>query len=162
VQYVQIILNKGDAWVTLEQYRFIDDMGGFFASYGLGHAPGRVYGYLLLRPGLASLDEIAADLGISKSGASTAARLLETWHLVRRVPERGSRRIRYAPTTALDRLLVAGIATVQAFRQTLDEGRQVAPSGAPIARLEDLSNSRRLYLDAVEDALRRVKEGTTR
>lgn len=145
-----------------EQHRFVDDMGAFFASYGLGHAPGRVYGYLLLCPGLASLDQIATELGISKSGASTAARLLETWNLVRSVPERGSRRIRYEPTTALDRLLVAGIAKVQAFRQTLEEGRQVAPPGPPIARLDDLSNALGLYLDAVEEALRRIRGGTRR
>ncbi len=114
--------------------------------------------YLLLPPELASLDDIVADLGISKSGASTTARQLETWHLVRRVHDRGSRRIRYEPTTAADRLLVAGISKVQAFKQTLDEGRSVASPGQPVQRLRELG-ALQLYPDAVEDAPRRIREG---
>jgi DNA-binding IclR family transcriptional regulator len=144
------------------EQRFIDDLGAFFASNGVGHAPGRVYGYLLLRPSPASLDELAADLQVSKSGASTTARQLETWHLVRRVQERGTRRIRYEPTTAVDRLLSAGLAKVQAFRHTLDEGRRVAAAGQPAARLEGLSGALALYLEAVEDALRRIRQAGTR
>jgi DNA-binding MarR family transcriptional regulator len=146
--------------LSVEQNRFVDDMGAFFGTYGLSHVLGRVFAYLLLRPEPASLDEIAADLGISKSGTSTAARLLDGWQLVRRIPERGSRRIRLEATTSIDRVLEAGLAKMQGFAKTVEEGRGIAEPGRPASRLEDLAGVLRMYVGATEEALRRVREAS--
>lgn len=133
-------------------------MGTFFAGYGLAQSLGLVFGYLLMSPEPATLDDIAEHLGISKSGASTTARTLSTFGMVRRVSERGSRRIRYEPIPAMDGLLTSGVAQLQIFVQTLDDGRRVAPPGAPVARLDELLTGIQFYMDAIQEALRRLKE----
>lgn len=71
-------------------------MSVLMAPWGWQRNVGRMYGYLLLREKPATLDEIAADLGISKSNASVAARTLEKCGNARRFSEPGSKRIYYA------------------------------------------------------------------
>jgi DNA-binding transcriptional regulator GbsR (MarR family) len=55
----------------------------------------RLYGYLQLQNDPVSLDEIAADLEVSKSNACAAAKLLEAHGNARRQGERGSKRVLY-------------------------------------------------------------------
>lgn len=76
--------------------RFLDDMSALMAPWGWPRPVGRLYGYLLLRAEPATLDEIAADLSMSKSNASVAARTLEHCGNARRQGEPGSRRIYYS------------------------------------------------------------------
>jgi predicted transcriptional regulator len=154
VQYIQLVVNK----LNEAQHRFCDEMGGFFATYGLAHSLGVVFGYLLLRAEPATLDEIAADLGISKSGASTSARTLTAFLMLRRVTERGTRRIRYEPIPSMEGMLSTSLGQLQVFLRTLEDGQRVAPPGLPAARLGQLSTGIRYYLEAVEQALQRVKE----
>ena len=66
------------------------------APWGWPSPVGRIYAYLLLRVEPATLDQIAADLGMSKSNASVAARTLEHCGNARRHSEPGSKRIYYA------------------------------------------------------------------
>jgi DNA-binding transcriptional regulator GbsR (MarR family) len=156
--YIQNILNNQNAGLSPEQRRFIDDMGNFINGQGLGHSVGRVWGYLLLCAEPARLEDIGIALGISKSGASTAARMLDTWGLARRLPGRGSRRIHYEPIASPQPLLASGAVQLQTFLRTLDEGKRVATSDLSASRLEHLSSGFRLYLDAIEQALQRSKE----
>jgi len=79
-----------------EDERFLDDIALLMAPWGWPRPVGRIYAYLLLRDGSATLDEIAADLGMSKSNASVAARTLEHCGNARRHSEPGSKRIYYA------------------------------------------------------------------
>lgn len=79
-----------------EDERFLDDIALLMAPWGWPRPVGRIYAYLLLRAGPATLDEIAADLGMSKSNASVAARTLEHCGNARRHSEPGSKRIYYA------------------------------------------------------------------
>lgn len=76
--------------------RFMDDMASLMAPWGWQRHVGRMYAYLLLAEEPASLDRIAADLGIAKSNASVAARVLEQFGNARRHTEPGSKRIRYS------------------------------------------------------------------
>src|ERR1039458_3695257 len=55
--------------MTRAQMTFIDDMGQLIPGWGIPRNTGRIYAYLLLQRELATLDDIAADLGIAKSGA---------------------------------------------------------------------------------------------
>jgi len=64
--------------------------------WGVPPVAARLYGYLLLCSRPISLDQITEDLEISKSSASVAARLLESYTLARRHSQPGTKRALYA------------------------------------------------------------------
>lgn len=78
---------------TLRQHQFIDEMASLLAPWGVPATAGRLYAYLLLREEPVSLEQIAADLDMSKAGAWNAARFLEHTNCARRSTERGSKRV---------------------------------------------------------------------
>lgn len=82
--------------LTDRDQAFLDAMAMLMAPWGWPRPVGRIYAYLMLREDPATLDEIAADLGMSKSNASVAARTLEHCGNARRQGEPGSRRIYYS------------------------------------------------------------------
>lgn len=82
--------------LSSEDEHFLDDIASLMAPWGWPRPVGRIYAYLLLRAEPATLDDIAADLGMSKSNASVAARTLEHCGNARRHSEPGSKRIFYA------------------------------------------------------------------
>ena len=73
-QYVQLKQNVVHGGAARDQ--FIEDLGHTMVAWGLTRTTGRIYAYLLLRSAPASLDEMAEELDIAKSGASVAARQL--------------------------------------------------------------------------------------
>lgn len=75
------------------QRTFIDEMATLLAPWGVPATAGRLYAYLLLREEPVSLEQIAADLDMSKAGAWNAARFLEHTNCARRSTERGSKRV---------------------------------------------------------------------
>lgn len=75
---------------------FLDAMAMLMAPWGWPRPVGRIYAYLMLCEKPATLDEIAAALGMSKSNASVAARTLEVCGSARRHGAPGSRRIFYS------------------------------------------------------------------
>ncbi|WP_159980698.1 MULTISPECIES: GbsR/MarR family transcriptional regulator [unclassified Novosphingobium] len=81
---------------TKQDEAFLDAMAMLMTPWGWPRPVGRIYAYLLLREEPATLDQIAADLGMSKSNASVAARTLEHCGNARRQGEPGSRRIYYS------------------------------------------------------------------
>ncbi len=64
-------------------------------TWNLPITAARLYGYLQLQEGPAALDDITLDLQVSKSNVCAAAKLLETNGNIRRVGERGSKRVLY-------------------------------------------------------------------
>ncbi len=76
--------------------QFLDDMASLMAPWGWQRHVGRMYAYLLLCDEPVSLDQLSADLGISKSNVSVAARTLEQFGNARRHSEPGTKRIRYS------------------------------------------------------------------
>jgi DNA-binding transcriptional regulator GbsR (MarR family) len=75
---------------------FVEGMGAAAATSGvLTQLQGRIFGFLYLQAGSASLDEITTELGQSKGNISTQIRGLVDWHLVRRVSVAGSRKDYY-------------------------------------------------------------------
>jgi DNA-binding transcriptional regulator GbsR (MarR family) len=81
--------------LTEAQRRFVEDLGHLYSRYGIGVTFGRVFGLLLLKDDPLSLDEIAAQLEVSKSAISVATRDLERVGVVRRLSQAGSRRVLY-------------------------------------------------------------------
>ncbi|MET1756110.1 helix-turn-helix domain-containing protein [Novosphingobium sp. RD2P27] len=82
--------------LSAEDERFLEDISSLMAPWGWPRPVGRIYAYLLLRAAPATLDDIAEDLGVSKSNASVAARTLDHCGNARRHSEPGSKRIYYA------------------------------------------------------------------
>lgn len=70
-------------------------MGRLLVPWGVPQTAARLYGYLVLTPEPVTLERIASDLGVGKSTASVAARLLEMYTLARKRRVRGSRRVLY-------------------------------------------------------------------
>jgi len=113
------------------QRRFVDDMGQQMVSWGLARTTGRTYAYLLLQADPVSLDEIARDLRVAKSGASVSTRHLMGYGLARSSGELGTRRLRYAANYDLDTVLAARTKQLQDFMARLQQGAAAATAAEP-------------------------------
>jgi predicted transcriptional regulator len=87
------------------QGQYIDSHGVLLETFGLPAATGRIFAYLLLRDRPVSLDQMSADLEISKSSASVGARHLVDAGVARRLPQRGSRRVFYEAVDSFESLV---------------------------------------------------------
>ncbi|MFC3172818.1 GbsR/MarR family transcriptional regulator [Novosphingobium bradum] len=85
------IVNRPEGHVATRE--FIDQLASLLAPWRVPATAGRLYAYLLLCDDPVSLEDIAADLDMSKAGAWNAARFLEQSGNIRRFSERGSKRI---------------------------------------------------------------------
>jgi DNA-binding transcriptional regulator GbsR (MarR family) len=85
---------------------FVEGMGASAASSGVLNAlQGRIFALLYLGREPLSLDDIASELGQSKSNISINVRGLTDWHLIRRIHLPGSRRDHYEAATDLVRVM---------------------------------------------------------
>jgi DNA-binding transcriptional regulator GbsR (MarR family) len=81
---------------AIEARRKLEELGGRTAQdLGLGRIVGQLLVYLYFQPNECSLDQIEADLGLSKAAVSVAARQLDTLGLVKRVWVSGDKRSYY-------------------------------------------------------------------
>jgi hypothetical protein len=147
--------NIANLGLTDPQRRFVDDVARLLTPWGVPRTAALLYGYLLLQEEPVSLDQIAADLEVSKSGASVAARLLEMYTMVRRHGQRGSRRIRYEASdnyegmlTAQNRMLADGAALLRA-------GARDIAAGTARDRLAEMADFYLVTRDAMEQVLGR-------
>ncbi|WP_265564793.1 GbsR/MarR family transcriptional regulator [Streptomyces hygroscopicus] len=144
--------DPGDAGAEVDEDAFVSAMGALLERWGLPQTTGRLFGYLLLRNTPADLDTMVKDLGQSKSGLSVAARQLESWSLVRRLTQPGSRRICYEAVGDVQHLLEANNAHLRTFSNTLRLG-VTAARGASRERLSDLADLFTLYVDHADRVL---------
>jgi DNA-binding transcriptional regulator GbsR (MarR family) len=108
------------------QITFIEDMGQMMVGWGIPRTIGRIYAYLLLKAEPATLDDIAADLGIAKSGASVASRRLVQLGLARAAGQPGSRRVVYEPLDNLEAMTSARTAQMHQLVARLRQGARAA------------------------------------
>ena len=137
-----------------EQRHFIDAVASLLVPWGMPQIAARLYGYLLLGVAPVSLDRMSADLHVSKSSASVAARLLEKHTLVRRHGERGSKRVLYSVSDNYAGVLSEQSSLLGEMGALLHNRAAAAASGATAMRLEAMS---RFYLSmrgAMEAAIR--------
>ena len=124
---------------------FVEQMGLSTSAAGLPRIAGRLFGYLALSPGPRSLDEIAAELGVSKGSASTDARLLERHGWLRRVSRPGDRRDYYefAPDSFAG-IVAYRLSRWEALHALVVEARRRFPHQPPTVR------DRLAYLEGAE------------
>lgn len=135
-----------------DQRRFLDEFAVLLAGWNMPNNAARVYGYLLLRSEPASLDEITAQLEISKSNACTAAKVLETAGHCRRVAERGSKRVLYVAREDFGTPFLLRTASLGALNRLMEtRGATVADDDA-IRRIKDLAS----FYSTMQTAMERI------
>lgn len=152
------MLNKANKGLSAARRRFTEDVARLLMPWGVPQAAARLYGYLLLNAEPVSLDRIAAELGISKSSASVAARLLEQYTLVRRRGERGSKRALYEISENYEGMLAEQNRLLEVLAELLRSGARTAASGSARDRLKEMAEFYLMTRDAMELALRRWRQ----
>lgn len=132
-------------------------MGQHMVGWGVPRNTGRIYAYLLLKTEPASLDQMAADVGIAKSGASVGARQLVGFGLARALGERGSRRVLYEALHNLDAIFAARNPQAGDLMERLRQGAAVSPSGPGRERLEEMADVMRELLEELPAVIERIR-----
>lgn len=135
----------------------MEDVARLLMPWGVPPVAARLYGYLLLCPRPVSLDQITEDLAISKSSASVAARLLESYTLARRHGEVGTKRALYAVTDDYEAMIRQQNRLLDALAAQLNAGAAIAASETVSARLEEIADFYRVMRGAMDDAMSRWK-----
>lgn len=141
-----------------EQARFIADMSALLVPWGMQPSIASLYAYLLLAPEPVTLDRITADLGMAKSSASVAARMLEHYGLARRHGEPGTKRVRYGASESYSGFLMSQAALLGDLGRLI-EGRAgaLAPDGT-LRRLRYLGSFYRKMEATISGRVRELTE----
>ena len=89
--------------------RLIETGGRTSQDLGAGRIVGQIMVHLYLQEGECSLDEIGADLGLSKASVSIAARQLEQLGLARKIWKAGDRKSYYRSAENIGKALQQGL-----------------------------------------------------
>jgi DNA-binding transcriptional regulator GbsR (MarR family) len=135
----------------------VEKMGLEFEADGGPRIAGRILGYLLLSPQPRSLDRMARDLLVSKTSASTNARLLERRGALERVSRPGDRRdfYRISPNLHL-RILARSVERIRAMSELMETACTSSPR-QPVEvqdRLRTFGEFFDYMLDVVSEARR--------
>jgi DNA-binding transcriptional regulator GbsR (MarR family) len=133
-------------------------MGQHMTGWGVPRSTGRIYGYLLTSSEPVSLDRIAAELGIAKSGVSVATRQLVGFGLARSLGERGSRRLLYEALVSVEAILAARNAQTGDLLDRLHQGARAAPPGPARARLEEMADLMQELTEEIPRLLERIRQ----
>lgn len=144
--------------LSVDQHRFIEDMGQHMVGWGVARNTGRVFAYLLLKAAPATLDQIADDLEIAKSGASVATRQLVAFGLARAHGQRGSRRLLFEALSNLDAIFGARNAQGLDLLNRIRQGAAVAPAGPQRERLEHMAGELEEVFDLLPTVLKQIRE----
>jgi DNA-binding transcriptional regulator GbsR (MarR family) len=140
---------------------FIERMGLALESDGLPRIAGRIFGLLLVSEDARSLDDLAAELRVSKGSVSTNARLLEQRGLLERVCRPADRRDYYSVRPDLFiHTMAQRLARWQRFHEVIGAAR----TGLPIRsqevrdRLEEYERAYAFMSQVIGEALTRWQE----
>jgi DNA-binding transcriptional regulator GbsR (MarR family) len=134
--------------------RFIQGMAQMLVPLGVPQTAARLYGYLLLCEEPTSLDRMVADLAISKSTASVAAHLLEMYTLVRRIGQRGTRRVLFEASEDYTGMMNAQKRSLEQLAALIRAGAQSSPSKKTRERLRTMAEFYLVNRNAMESAQR--------
>ncbi|WP_373082308.1 GbsR/MarR family transcriptional regulator [Zhongshania sp.] len=152
-----------DLSLSQDDSRFIDDIASLLTPWGMPQVAARLYGYLLLSAEAVTLDQISEELGVSKSGASVAARLLEKHSLARRFGERGTKRVFYEASDSYGGVLMDQVSLLGSVARLLQNRAPQLTSDLSRERLNQASTFYLTVRDAMEagvlDAMKAVEKG---
>jgi DNA-binding transcriptional regulator GbsR (MarR family) len=138
--------------------KFIERMGVALESDGLPRIAGRIFGLLLVSEDARSLDDLAAELRVSKGSVSTNARLLEQRGLLERVCRPADRRDYYSVRPDL---FIQAMAQRLTRWERFHEAIATARTGLPIRsrevreRLEEYEQVYAFMSQVIREALTR-------
>ena len=137
---------------------FIDRMGLALESDGLPRIAGRIFGLLLLSEDCRSLDDLAAELGVSKGSVSTNARLLEQRGVLERNCRPADRRDYYrVPPDLFSQTMAQRVARWERFHKAIGEARTSVPirSRKVLHRLEEYQAAYAFMAEVIHEGLAR-------
>jgi DNA-binding transcriptional regulator GbsR (MarR family) len=140
---------------------FIERMGLVLESDGLPRIAGRIFGLLLVSEDARSLDDLAADLRVSKGSVSTNARLLEQRGLLERICRPADRRDYYSvPPDLFVHTMAQRLARWQRFHEAIGAAHTSLPirSREVRDRLEECEQGYAFMSQVIRDALNRWQE----
>jgi DNA-binding transcriptional regulator GbsR (MarR family) len=135
---------------------FIERMGLALEADGLPRIAGRIFGLLLVSENCRSLDDLAAELRVSKASVSTNARLLEQRGVLERNSRPADRRDYYrVPPDLFSHTMAQRLASWQRFHEAIGQARSDLPirSRKVLARLEEFEAAYMFLAKAIRDAL---------
>lgn len=134
---------------------FIERMGILGETEGLSRIAGRIFGFLLLSPSSCSLDDLAAELGVSKASVSVDARRLEQLGYLERGSRPADRRDYYLISAdVFTRSLEQRMTRFREFRSLIEEARTLPVRHAAVRkRLDDLEAAYDVAVEAIEAAI---------
>lgn len=108
--------------------QFVVQMARLAEEEGIPRIAGHLFGYLLIKGGRHSLDEMAEALDVSKASVSTNARLLERVGFAHRFTVPGDRRDYYSLIARpWEHMFGMVRRRMRRFRDTLEHGLEVLP-----------------------------------
>lgn len=141
---------------------FIETMGLALESDGLPRIAGRIFGLLLVSEEAHSLDDLAAELKVSKASVSTNARLLEDRGVLERVSRPADRRDYYQmPRDLFSHTMAQRVARWQRFHEAIGAARTSLPIRSPEVRerLEEYERAYAYMSRVIQEALGRWQAG---
>lgn len=132
---------------------FIEELARLIIPMGMPPIAARMQGYIMLNPEPVTLDELVAGLGVSKSSASVAARLLERYGIVRCHTERGTKRVRYGVAEMGGGFLLEQMRFIGAMAELLARTAAAQPEAGAAARLAEMGAFYARVHDALDAAL---------
>jgi DNA-binding transcriptional regulator GbsR (MarR family) len=135
---------------------FIERMGLALESDGMPRIAGRIFGLLLVSEEARSLDELAAELGVSKASVSTNARLLEQRGVLERIGRPADRRDYYrVPPDLFTNTMAHRLARWERFHAAIADARTSVPirSREVLERLEEFEEAYAYMSRTIRDAL---------
>jgi DNA-binding IclR family transcriptional regulator len=132
---------------------FIEELARLIIPMGMPPIAARMQGYIMLSPEPLTLDELVAGLGVSKSSASVAARLLERYGIVRCHTERGTKRVRYGVAGHGAGFLAEQARFIGAMANLLKKTAAAKPDSSAAARLQDMGAFYGRVHEALDSAL---------
>lgn len=132
-------------------------MASLLAPWGLPMSQGRVYAYVLLNAEPVGLDQIAADLEMSKGGAWTAATQLERFGHIRRYGTPGSKRGLFGPSEDCTAIMSKHSALLGALGRLYQRCAETVAAVEVAARMEELSEFHLGMRQAIDGVIAQVK-----
>jgi DNA-binding transcriptional regulator GbsR (MarR family) len=144
---------------------FIERMGLALELDGLPRIAGRIFGLLLVSEDCRSLDDLAAELRVSKASVSTNARLLEQRGVLERNSRPADRRDYYrVPADLFSHTMAQRLERWHRFHEAIGDARTSLPirSRKVLARLEEYEAAYGFLSQAIREALARWRAGRDR